>query len=173
MKARLLIAACSLGLVSMAGAGVTIRFEGTAKSAAEVPAVLSLATEFARQRGWKVEKIPASDGKLPGFVLYPHNMSEPVWLQFGGDLALRDSVKTQFAGAAVHMEIVRLFDLLKPALASLTINDEGEYWEKRDPALLEMHLAEVKESLRQMKREEPMLYGPIKLPDGRIVDLIR
>src|SRR5450432_986185 len=100
MKASILVAVISLGLASMADAGVTIRFAGKAKSAAEVPVVLSIATEFAQQRGWKAEEIPAADGKLPGLVLYPHNMSEPVWLQFGGDLVLRDSVKTQFAGAA-------------------------------------------------------------------------
>ncbi len=51
--------------------------------------------------------------------------------------------------------------------------DEGEYWEKRDRALLENHLNQVRESLKQLKREEPAMYGPIKLKDGRIVDMIR
>ncbi len=63
--------------------------------------------------------------KLRGLVLYPHNMSEPVWLQFGDDLVLRDSVKTQFAGADVHIEIIRLFDALKPILKSLVDRGRG------------------------------------------------
>ena len=53
------------------------------------------------------------------------------------------------------------------------VDDDGGYWEKRDRSGLDDHFAKSREMLRQMKREEPMLYGPIKLPDGRIVDLIR
>jgi hypothetical protein len=173
MITRILIACFSLCLAASARAGVTIHFEGTAKSAADVSSVLTTAAEFAKNHGWMVVQVPAASGKLSGVVLYPHNMSEPVWLQFGMDLSLRDSVKTQFAGANVHIEVIRLFDALKPILKSLSINDEGEYWEKRDPLVLENHLNEVRESLRQMKREEPAMYGPVKLKDGRIVDLIR
>jgi hypothetical protein len=160
-------------MASAVRAGVTIYFEAAAKSATDVPGVLGIANEYAKARGWKVAEAPSAAGKLGGIVLFPHNMSEPVWLQFGDDLILRDSVKTQFAGADVHVEIIRLFDALQPVLKSLAIKDEGEYWEKRDRALLENHLNLVKESLRQMKREEPAMYGPVKLKDGRIVDMIR
>ncbi len=173
MITRILIACFSFCLAAKASAGVTIHFEGTAKSAADVRSVLTTAKEFAVEHGWKVDQVPAHSGKLSGVVLYPHNMSEPVWLQFGTDFVLRDSVKTQFAGASVHIEIIRLFDALKPILNSLTIKDDGEYWETRDPVVLESHLNEVRESLRQMKREEPAMYGPVKLKDGRIVDMIR
>ena len=173
MTTRLLIACFSIALAATARAGVTIYFEGSAQSSADVTRVIATATEFAKERGWKVEPIAAAGGRPVGVVIFPHNMSEPVWLQFGENLALRDSVKTQFAGAAVHIEIVRLFDALKPVFQSLAVKDDGEYWEKRDAALLEKHLNEVRESLRQMKREEPAMYGPIKLKDGRIVDMIR
>jgi hypothetical protein len=173
MISRILVVCCSIWLAATARGGVTIHFEGTAKSAADIPSVLQTATEFAKKRDWEVQDVAAESGKLRGLVIYPHSMSEPVWLQFGEDLVLRDSVKTQFAGAAVHMEIIRLFDALKPALKSLSIQDDGEYWEKRDPVLLENHLNQVRESLRQMKREEPAMYGPIKLKDGRIVDMLR
>jgi hypothetical protein len=173
MMARLLIACLSLWLASGAQAGVTIHFEASAKSTGDVSRVLEIATAYAKERGWKVEQTFAAAGELPGIVLYPHIWSEPVWLRFANDLALRDSVKTQFAGADVHVEIIRLFDVLKPIFKSLDIVDEGEYWEKRDRALLENHLNQVKESLRQLKREEPAMYGPIKLKDGRIVDMIR
>ena len=73
----------------------------------------------------------------------------------------------------MHIEIIRLFDTLKPTLKSLALKDDGEYWEKRDPLVLENHLNEVRDSLRQMKREEPAMYGPVKLKNGRIVDMIR
>jgi hypothetical protein len=188
MTARILIAAISVWIASTALAGVTIHFEGTAKSAAEVQTVLKIAADFANQRNWKVEDASAPSGKLPrvvggkeqtyegritGLVIYAHNMCEPIWLRFGDDLVFQDFVKTQFAGAIVHMEIIRLLDALKPALQSLTVRDEGEYWEKRDQALLENHFDQIKEALRQMKREEPAMYGPIKLNSGRIVDMIR
>ena len=173
MMARLWIAFLSIWLASTVRAGVTIHFEASAKSADDVPQVLKMAAAYAKERGWKLEQTPAADGKTVGIVLHPHIMSEPVWLQFGDDLVLRDSVKTQFAGADVHIEIVRLFDALKPILKSLVIVDEGEYWEKRDRALLENRLNQVRESLKQLKREEPAMYGPIKLKDGRIVDMIR
>lgn len=169
-------------------AGVTIHYEGTVRSASDVAAVVATARSFAKQYGWKVEDASAEhrkhvrvgaeknepyEGKLTGIVFYPAELCEPVWLQFGDDLFFQNYVKTQFAGADIHVAIIKLFDQLKPLLKSLRVDDDGGYWEKRDRSGLDDHFAKSREMLRQMKREEPMLYGPIKLPDGRIVDLIR
>jgi hypothetical protein len=178
----------ALLLSPLAHAGVTIHFEGTASSAESVSAILETARSFARQNGWRVEDASAVHGKelrvvdekdqpyegrLTGVVLYPAEMCEPIWLQFGDDQFFQNYVKTQFAGADVHIEIIKLFDQLKPLLKSLRIDDEGEFWLERDRSVLEAHFSKIRDALRQTKREEPMLYGPIKLPDGRIVDMIR
>jgi len=188
MKAAILPAVWCLVAAPFARAGVTIHFKGEAKSAEDLPKILAAATSYAKSHGWTVEdasadegelvrpdgaKVGLYEGKITGVVLQPHNMSEPVWLQFGDDLVFADHVKTQFAGAETHVAIIEMFDALKPLLKSLTIEDEGEYFTTRDREVLENHFAQVRESLRQLKREEPAMYGPIKLKDGRIVDMIR
>jgi hypothetical protein len=47
------------------------------------------------------------------------------------------SVKTQFAGAAIHMQIITIFDYLnKKYFENFDLTDEGNYWETKNEQLL-------------------------------------
>jgi hypothetical protein len=47
------------------------------------------------------------------------------------------SVKTQYAGIAIHQNIIQLFRYLNEKyLADFTLTDEGEYWETNDESVL-------------------------------------
>ena len=53
------------------------------------------------------------------------------------------------------------------------VEDEGEYWETENKSALEGHMAKVNALMLEMKRGKPGLRGPVTLPSGRIVDLMR
>ena len=48
------------------------------------------------------------------------------------------SVKTQFAGSKIHMQLISLFDYLnKKYFENFDLTDEGNYWETKNEQLLE------------------------------------
>ena len=48
------------------------------------------------------------------------------------------SVKTQFAGPAIHIQIIKIFDYLnKKYFENFDLTDEGNYWETKNRQLLE------------------------------------
>jgi len=100
-------------------------------------------------------------------------MCEPIHLEFGNDLFCQDFVKTQFAGPEVHVQIIELFKRLEPHFKTLKIEDEGEYWETADRKRLQQNMDTVDRMIREAKAKNPAVRGPVKLPDGRIVDLIQ
>ncbi len=171
-----------------AWAGVTIHFEGEAKNDKAIDAIITEATAFAAKRGWRVESASKAKGELErvkddksvkyvgpirGIILYPHAMCEPVYLQFGSDHAMQDFVKTQFAGADVHIAVIELLRLLKPKFSRLKVEDEGEYWETGNRSKLEQHISTVNRMIKDIIREKPSARGPVKLKDGRMVDIIQ
>ena len=187
MNRHLLVAAAVFLLTCTARAGVTIHYEGYATSTNAVGLVISSATAFAKKHGWAVKGASADKGKLErvvdeknkdyegritGIVIYPGKNCEPLYLQFGDDLFMQDYTKTQFAGPAVHLDIIALFDELKPHFRKLDILDEGEYWETRNRAVLEKHIATVNKMIEEIKRQKPQTKGPFTLPSGRIADVI-
>ena len=172
---------------AFAEAGVTIHFGGTAKTAESIDAIIAEATATARSRKWRVEPVNKKRGELErttgdkttkyvgairGVVLYPHDMCEPLRLEFSSDLVCQDFTKTQFAGADIHIAVVELFRRLKPHFARLEIEDEGEYWASSDRERLELHIGTVNRMLKDIRREKPSARGPIKLKDGKIVNVI-
>ena len=186
MKRLLLIFA--LCAARLCDAGVTINYEGSAKDSNAIGAILSEATSFGKGRGWRVEPVAKDKvelervidektskytGALRGIILYPHDMCEPVHIEFGSDMFMQDFVKTQFAGANIHVAVIDLLRHLKSYFASLKVDDEGEYWETSDKAKLEKHIATVNRTLDDIKREKPSARGPVKLKDGRIADVIQ
>lgn len=55
------------------------------------------------------------------------------------------AVKTQFASAEAHIQLVELLKELKQRfIADLKVMDEGEYWQTKDRALLEKNMAKLK-----------------------------
>jgi hypothetical protein len=104
-------------------------------------------------------------------TLYPAEWCEPIHLQFDGTVLAKDFVKTQFAGPAVHRDVIGLFRALKPLMKTLEIDDEAEYWETRDSAKLEMHFTVITTALERAKARRRNARGPVKGADGRIIDL--
>lgn len=72
-------------------------------------------------------------------------MSGPMLLQNWGDSDVEEEkeylymnfVKTQYAGWAIHRNIIQLFrHLNEKYLSDFTLNDEGQYWETNDEVVL-------------------------------------
>jgi hypothetical protein len=180
-------------LASPAAAGVTIHFKGVAKNRTSIDRIVKIAQAFAKQNAWKTELIGAGkpcrdaitanaakerlgaafDGELNGIALYPHPLSEPLYLVFAKDLVLENFAKTQFAGVDVHVRVIELLHKIQPDFVTLSVNDEGEYWASGDRKRLEALIASTGGALAELKQATPGSTGPIKRPDGRIIDLMR
>jgi len=161
-----LVATFVLGLSVEAAAGVTIHYSGSASDAARARAVLASARKYAAAHHWRVTEAPEE------VVLYPAEWCEPIHLKFEGAALAKDFVKTQFAGASVHRDVVGLFRGLAPLLRELKIDDESGYWDDRDYAKLQARLAMEAEMIARAKQRKGG-SGPVKLDDGRILDIIR
>jgi hypothetical protein len=185
---RLPVLVAALLLAPSVRAGVTIHYEGYAASADAVAQIIAVAKLFADKHHWKTSDASAHHGKLErvieeknkdyegeisGVVLYPNSKCEPVYLQFGNDLFMQDFVKTQFAGADTHRDIIALFDAIKPSFRKLVIDDEGDYWETRDRVALEKHIATVNKTIEELKKQKPNTRTSVVLPSGRIADVIQ
>lgn len=181
----LVVAACILPVPVIAG--VTIHYEGRAKDAETVQAILRTVRGEAAQRGWQVrdasdknaslqrvvkEKDVIYNGPIDGVVVFPAATSDPMYIQLDSNGFMQDFVKTQFAGSAVHVSVVEFLRKLQPHFESLSVEDEGEYWETRDATKLQAHIDKVNSLIDEMKRTKPGLKGPVTLPNGRIVDLM-
>ncbi len=168
--------------------GVTVHFEGQLRNADAYDAVVKAASDFAAARSWLVlhfendlvklsrvrnEQDWDYEGPTRGVELQPHPSSEPIRLEFDRDLYVQEYTKTQFAPQNVHEELISLLDLLKPWFRELAVEDEGEYFETRDSALLEHHRSRCFELMDEHLASDSSLRGPVRLPSGRIADLIR
>lgn len=183
----------SLLVSSNAIAGVTIHFKGQVKSAADIEQVASAACAVARSHSWRCEHVSDPKSKAldhitvkslqeldgsdslsnaNGVVIYPAEMSEPLYLVFGAKNKLDNFVKTQFSGPDIHIGVIEVFDAVKPFFLTLDVSDEGRYWETRNRALLEEDMASVSAQIDAIKLNQPNVTGPIKRPDGRILDLV-
>jgi hypothetical protein len=184
----------AVALACAAHAGITIHFEGTAASEAAVQRIAAIATRKAAQNGWRVQ--PIGEGEVAtldsvtlrmleevqgskeladvrGVVVYPHAMCEPLYLVFGSKRRTKNYVKTQFAGADVHVKVIELMEALKPQFAELDVDDEGEYWQTHDRAKLERHLSASLAAMDALRVNTAGARGPVKRPDGRILDIVR
>lgn len=155
-----------IAIPSLSSAGVTIHYAGEVSKASKVKQVLKSAEKYAAQRKWKVE--PLTDG----IKIHAHEWCEPINLVFKGTILSEDFVKTQFAGPEVHEKVIGLFQIIKPFMAKLEIEDEGEFWETGDFIRLKANIDKTNEMMKKHKAENPKLQGPRKLPNGLIVDLL-
>jgi len=177
-----------VGLVPhVSSAGVTIHYEATAKDLPSARRFIELARAEAQRLGWEVQEANQATatitrvigetekpytGPLNGIVIRPHPLCDPMFLQFGSDLFLQDFVKTQFAGPDIHIAIVGLLKKLQPSLRSLSVEDEGDYWNTRSRKVLTEHMNTVNRLVALRKKANPTARGPVRLTDGRVVDLI-
>ena len=167
--------------------GVTIHFEGQLRNRDRLQLVVHAAAEFARARGWPYQAIEEPEvhlarvrdekdwdyvGPTSGIELLPHERCEPVRLEFDRDCYIQEYTKTQFAGPAVHIEVVTLLRQLAPHFTELLVEDEGEYWEGEDTAVLVRHIDTCNRVLADELRLRPGSVGPVRLPAGRWADFI-
>jgi|GEM_PF-664633 len=181
-----LILTCS-ALAFPASAGVTIHYEGTATSPDAIVKILATIATFAKKNRWKIDDASATQGKLQrvvdekdkdyegkitGVVVQVSDNCEPLHFQFGDDLFMQDYVKTQFAGADVHIQITELFEALRPHFRTLDIYDEGEYWDKHDRVILEGHISKINSVIEEEKQKNPSIHDPVRMVSGRIADIV-
>ena len=119
------------------------------------------------------EKDKDYEGPVTGVVIHISENCEPLYFQFGEDLFMQDFVKTQFAGANVHVQIVQLLESIRPFFKKLVVDDEGEFWDSHDRVLLEGHIQKINSVLEEIKKKDPKAQGPVRLKSGRITDVIQ
>jgi hypothetical protein len=185
---------CLLGLaVALMGAlpvfaGITIHYEGTAASPDAVGKIIAAVTSFAQANHWRVEDTSAEkgqlervvlertvnySGKVTGVVVHVNDSCEPIHFEFGDDLVMQDNVKTQFAGAKIHIRIVEMLESVREYFSKLEVDDEGGYWGDHDKAELDSRLDQVDTMIAEQKRKHPELQGPFRLKSGRIADVAK
>lgn len=168
--------------------GICLYYTARAAGPAGIERALDAMVDAAARRGWQSTRF-ANDhatlsreiddqqseysGPTTGVEVIVHEMCDPWRLEFDRDGLAQDFVKTQFAGADIHVEIVAALREIEPRLASLTVFDDGEYWASGDRARLTAHIESLDASLAEHLRSDAELMGPVKLPDGRILDLIK
>ena len=130
--------------------GVTIHYAGRLRDQAAYRQLMAVAETFAAQQGWKVA--PGREGTTRGLIIQPHESSEPVWLEFDGELHVQASTKTQFAPTRIHIEIIELLRAIQPFFLELKVYDEGDYWETGDPARLQSRLDVLNAAMGVLER---------------------
>jgi hypothetical protein len=111
-------------------------------------------------------------GPTRGIALYPHENVDPLRFEFDRDLFMQDYIKTQFAPAEIHVKVVALLKEIAPQFSNLTVEDEGEYWDSGSTDVLAGHLDACFRAIDDEISRHPDLQGPVRLPSGRIADLI-
>ena len=167
--------------------GVTIHFDGKLLGSSEYDALLRQVRDFASSQKWPTEDIYEAQrslervrneqdldyiGLTKGIIVYPHDKAEPLRFEFDDNLYIQEYCKTQFAGPSVHVAIVELMRLLQPLFETLSVEDEGEYWDTSDTSLLSHHMNRVDVAIAQLVAEKPSRQVAVRLPSGRIADLI-
>jgi hypothetical protein len=168
--------------------GVTIHFKGTLKDSAAYEGLLAIVSSTAEAKGWPIELIGRKtvtrlrvddneqawnyEGPVEGIVVRPHEDCEPVRFEFDQDLYVQEYTKTQFAGVACHLAVVALLRRVEPLFSKLVVDDEGEFWNTGDLAVLENHVETIRKVINDELKKNPNARAKVRTPDGRLVDLI-
>jgi hypothetical protein len=165
--------------------GVTIHFEGRLKTPAVYSAFLDELRDYAVSHSWPCETIfeqqtilkrvrdeQAWDYSGPtfGLQLLPDPNADPLRFEFDKDYRVQEYVKTQFAGVDTHVAIIGLLRRIQPFFECLTVEDEGEFWATSEESVLATHIQKCNEVLKDLLEKNPGAKGPVRLPNGRIVD---
>ncbi len=168
--------------------GVTVHFKGKLRSSDAVEDIGQQAQQLAFELGTtsnsineqNVTRLRVRDNEEPwdyvgavrGFRVPLHEDAEPLLLEFDDELYVQEYAKTQFAPITVHIKLVEFLRKIQPYFTELIVNDEGEYWETNDAAILVEHMQNCSRVIEEMKQEDSNVYGPV-WSDGRIIDLVR
>ena len=112
------------------------------------------------------------EGPVTGIVLYPHENAEPLRLEFDKDLYIQEYIKTQFAGAPVHIAIIEYLRRIQPCFLTLHVTDEAEYWDTNDSDLLQAHLTQTQKTIGELMTQYSNAKMMVRTSDGRIIDII-
>ncbi len=99
-------------------------------------------------------------------------MSEPLYLVFSSSGRTENFIKTQFAGVETHVKVVELLEAVQPLFVTLELEDEGGYVKTKNKEHLAREMEGVVVMMEKIKRDRSDAQGPIKRPDGRILDLV-
>ncbi len=139
--------------------GLTIHYRGTLRDSKHLELMLNDVVDICHDIGWKYMPLHRSNiMPVKGLVISPPG-SESIWLTFlengkmydpthfmftgSPELEVIDEdmhtclfTKTQYAGADVHMAIIKFFRYLKMKyLADFELQDESQFWETDDPSV--------------------------------------
>lgn len=154
---------------TVAPMGLTIAYTLRLARRDQIPDFLKAARAEARQLGWKAR--PARAGAAV-FEALPHPKCEPVRLDFSASLTTDEVVKTSFAPFKTHVEVVTFLRALQPLAKSLKVDDECEFWETGDRALLKKHRAGFERAFSggaASADEPPMTTTAYLVVDGKLV----
>lgn len=159
--------------------GICIYYQAAADDTSAADSTIRSAIAFAERSGWRWDRVPPQkpadqqDSEVAaGVVIYPHDSCEPIRLVFDQHFAIDDYVKTQFAGPAVHSQVVEFFKSLVPHLKHLDVVDEGDLWEVGDLPHTEGLFESFRTTLADYLATYPGAKGPVRLPSGRIADVV-
>ena len=166
--------------------GVTIHYRERLRGPQDYEMFVQAVEMFTVLHGWPTEIIPEAErtverdhddakwritGLTKGIVVQPHKDAEPLRFEFDADLAMEDYCKTQFAGADTHVAVIELLRTVGRH-CDLEVYDEAEVWETGDPERAVYHINELNEQLAELMARKPAARAKVRLPSGRIADLI-
>jgi hypothetical protein len=168
--------------------GITIHFAGKLRDEQCFHEGVRIAREYAAKMQWRCESIDETEvtllrvgdneeewdytGPVRGIALFPHADCEPVRLEFDRDLYIQEYTKTQFAGPEIHVAVVVLLRALQPLFEKLDVIDESEYWETGDAQNLRATMKRCDEAIADEFAKRPKAQRKVKLPSGRIIDIL-
>lgn len=167
--------------------GVTIHFEGRLNSERDFNDLVRRAKEFAARNHWNFEAFTNEhkllqrvmededwdyEGPTKGINIQIEPDCDPLNLEFDGDLYIQEFCKTQFTHIEVHIAIIKFFRQIEPNFDVFIVEDEGEYWDTENRLLLQKNIEACFRAIENAKREDSNLQGPLRLENGRMIDLM-
>jgi phage pi2 protein 07 len=153
--------------------GVTIYYAGRLRAASDLEELIKQAEEFAVKQQWLFERLQDSiEVPAKGFVIYPHPDCEPFRFEFSPRLKVSGFVKTQFAGAEIHIQIIGFLKQIRPLFVRFAATDDGEYWHTESIVTLNWHIEEVNRLIRDASEKNPSIRTKVRLPDGLMIDIL-
>lgn len=153
--------------------GITIHYAGRVASEESISALYKAAVAIAQEFKWRGSIPPSESQREMGLVFLPHNDCEPLKLCFTRTRRFSDFCKTQYAGPLVHVQVLQFFDRLSHHFSKLIVYDETEEFEtNRDIGLLQEVFSRELEYIKQGLVEHPGTQMQVRLPNGRIADLV-
>jgi hypothetical protein len=81
-------------------------------------------------------------------------------------------VKTQFAGVDTHIRLIKILRHIEGLFQSLTVSDEGKYWESESREALAEHIQRCSEVIAELAAKNPHAQVKVRTPEGRFMDLL-